>query len=51
MSDTPDPVAVDPRDEPEQIQASATGLVVPGDGPESPDGAASSGGGDEKGAG
>ena len=33
MSDdpTPDPVAVNPADEPEQIRPSATGVVVPDD--------------------
>ena len=31
MSDTPTPQPVDPKSEPEQIQPSATGLVVPSD--------------------
>ena len=32
---TPDPIPVAPEDEPEQIFPSATGLVVPNEGPDS----------------
>ena len=32
---TPDPIPVAPEDEPEQVFPSATGLVVPNEGPDS----------------
>jgi hypothetical protein len=34
MSDAPDPIPVDPNEEPDVIRPSATGLVVPDTDPE-----------------